>query len=236
MTIPAFEKWQQLYRVANEIKSLRPWEYLHEYDVFGIQHPSTKEIGFASVMGSMGEHYSLTFYMGIEGLALFWNMRNNAEKITPEIVLEIPQMQLNFEDRGILQKEDLALLKNLGLSFRGKASWPVFKRQVPGFFPWLLDDNDLEWMIMLTEQSLDVMARIKTNPALIEMAGEDDYLVRTAVTQESKLVWKDTIQIIKPSLSMGFLIPVFEALQIHLDKKKKLKHIDEAWDMMLQTL
>ncbi|MBP6979063.1 MAG: hypothetical protein PHD61_12635 [Bacteroidales bacterium] len=339
MTTTASEMWHHLYRLAMKIKSLKPWEYIHEYDVFGIQHPLTKEIGFASVMGFMGEHYSITFYMGAEGLAMFWNMRNNAEKITPEVVLEIPQLQLNFEDREILQKEDLALLKDLGLSFRGRASWPVFKRQVPGFFPWLLEDHDLDWMIMLTEQSIDIMARIKTNPEMIEMAGEDDYLVRTAIVQENTLVWKDTIQIIKPSLeyeidilvpmplmerarrlsrrnitveldvrllpspiwekhskpyfpymllavevssgmilgfetipplpdlktmrqnlpqmvvsfllnknllpakihyrpslSMDHLIPVFKALQIQTEKKKKLSNIDEAWSMMVRNL
>jgi hypothetical protein len=339
MTLPALTKWQRLYSLASEVKSLKPWDFIHEDDVFGVQHPSTKEIGFASIMGSLGEHYSLTFYLGTESLALFWHMRS-MDRVTPDMILEIQQLQLNFENREFLQKEDLELLKRLGLSFRGKASWPVFKRQEPGFFPWLLDDQDLDWMIILLEQSINVMARIKANPALVEMTGDYDYLVRTAENRNGELLWKDTVQIIKPSIefnridievpaqlmenarqlirknvtiemdirlmpspirqknakpyfpyviivadsqsgmilgfetipplpdlntmrqslprhgvnfflknnllpvkihyipsfSMDYLIPVLEALQIQCDKKKKLRHIDEAWNMLLKTL
>ena len=44
-------------------------------------------------------------------------------------------IMLSFEDRDALQEEDLAVIRGLGLSFRGRQAWPLFRSYRPGYLP-----------------------------------------------------------------------------------------------------
>ena len=55
---PELDQKSRLYQAAKQVKELAPWEWMTEGDLFGVQNPETKEIGFVSVMGELGEHFS----------------------------------------------------------------------------------------------------------------------------------------------------------------------------------
>jgi hypothetical protein len=133
-TPPTLDEWKQLYDLAAKIKDLAPWDWMEEDDLFGFQMPGTGELGFISVMGALGEHYSIAIYQGIEGLDGFWKMQNLGPKLTPEFILQVPQLQLSFEDREIITTEDRAVMKSLGLKFRGANAWPQFRSYRPSCF------------------------------------------------------------------------------------------------------
>ena len=57
------------------------------------------------------------------------------DRVVAGRVLEIPQLQASFEDRGHLQKEDRDVIKKLGLKFRGANSWPMFRNYAPECSP-----------------------------------------------------------------------------------------------------
>ena len=66
---PTLEEWHKLYDALSRVKELAPWEFMVEIDVFGVQNPETDEVGFVSVMGALGEHYSclgICFFGDIE--------------------------------------------------------------------------------------------------------------------------------------------------------------------------
>ncbi len=113
--------WEQLFALMARIKALAPWDWMEESDLFGVQHPDTGDLGFVSIMGMAGEHYSVGLYLGALGLAGFWEMEDNAPMIAPERLLEIPQLQASFEDRDQLDKKDRDLIKSLNVKFRGPA-------------------------------------------------------------------------------------------------------------------
>jgi hypothetical protein len=60
-----------------------------ETDIFGVQHPATGELGFVSVMGQLGEHYTIAVYQGPEALYQFWALQHAGPDFDPEYVLEI---------------------------------------------------------------------------------------------------------------------------------------------------
>ena len=43
---------------------------------------------------------------------------------------------------NIDEREDLGIIKRLGLKFRGENAWPKFRSYRPGFAPWFLEKSE----------------------------------------------------------------------------------------------
>lgn len=200
MTQPTSDDWKRLYELAAEVKALAPWEWMTETDVFGVQDPETGRLGFVSVMGQLGDHYAVALYLGAEGLYGLWTMEEYGESMSVEMLLSVPQLQLSFEDRDILTQRDRDLIKSLGLRFRGRNAWPMFRSYRPGFMPWHLEADEVRFLTLALEQALEVLPRVRENPALIEPQDEEstDYLVRVAQKSPQGLVWTDQIIQVNP--------------------------------------
>ena len=117
---PTLNEWRKLYEAAMQVKEIAPWEWMEEIDVFGVQDPETEELGFVSVMGMLGEHFSLAVYLGPEGLYRFREFQEMGASAPAEALLEIPHLQASFEDRNELTQKDRDQIKKLGLKFRGR--------------------------------------------------------------------------------------------------------------------
>jgi hypothetical protein len=154
---PSPDEWQKLYQAAIHLKEIAPWEWMTETDIFGVQDPETEEIGFVSIMGMLGEHLALALYLGAEGLYGFWGFQQVADSAPAEALLEIPHLQASFEDRGELTKKDRDLIKELGLKFRGRQAWPMFRCYRPGYLPWYLEAPEARSLTYALEQAVEVV-------------------------------------------------------------------------------
>ncbi len=130
--------WRRLYESAVRIKELSPWEWMTETDVFGVRSSETGELGFVSVMGMLGEHYAVSLYLGSEGIHGFLDLQEMGPFADPGDLIQIPQIQASFENREELDKRDRQVIKELGLKFRGRKAWPMFRSYHPSLFPWFL--------------------------------------------------------------------------------------------------
>ena len=101
-TTPDIRDWRELYEATVRIKELAPWEWMTEADVFGVRSPETGELGFVSVMGMLGEHYAVSLYLGSEGIHGFLDLQAMGPFADPNDLIQIPQLQAAFEDRGEL--------------------------------------------------------------------------------------------------------------------------------------
>ena len=133
--------WRDLYELASRVCALAPWTWMEEIDIFGVEMPEDSGLIFVSVMGAIGEHYAVAVYPGAAALTAFWALHHD-EHAGPEQVLEIPQVQLSFENRDLVDPEDRRIIKQLGLNFRGKNAWPRFRSYRPGFAPWRIEKNE----------------------------------------------------------------------------------------------
>lgn len=186
--------WRQLYNAAGHLKELAPWDWMTETEVFGVQHPETGELGFVSVMGMLGEHQAVTIYLGAEAIHQFWALQQAGPSVGPERVLEIPQLQASFENRDMLQKQDHALIKQLGLKFRGRQAWPLFRSFRPGFVPWFLEPGEVQFLALILDQVHEVAVRLQDHATLLPAPDEGDYLMRVSQQAGRRLVWEDRIQ------------------------------------------
>jgi len=189
-TQPSLEEWRRLYEAAIAFKEARPWEWMTEAHLFGVRNPETKEIGYGSIMGMRGEHFALAVYLGSEGLDGFWRMETLQEP-DPAFLLEIPLLQASFEDRRELRRQDLQVIKSLGLKFRGRKAWPLFRSYVPGYFPWFLTAEEARFLTLALQQALEVALRVREDPTLLDSLQEGLYLVRTPERRGEALAWKD---------------------------------------------
>ena len=53
---------KELLDLAIRVKQLKPWQWMEETDLIGIENPETREIGFISVMGSVGEYEAVALF------------------------------------------------------------------------------------------------------------------------------------------------------------------------------
>lgn len=188
---PTLDDWRTLYDLMAQIKELAPWDWMEELDIFGVQIPETGELGFVSVMGTMGEHFAIAVYQGAKGLGGFWNMQAQGPKLKPEIVLQVPQLQASFEDRDLIAKEDRDVMKTLGLKYRGSNAWPQFRSYRPGCYPWFIEKQEAGMLICALEQVLQVTPLFKKNPNLFKPTNTPhDYLVRV----KNNSGWEDSVK------------------------------------------
>ena len=60
--------WKELFAAAGGFREIEPWRWMSDSDVFGVQNPADKQIGYCCVLGELGEVFGLVVYLGSEGL------------------------------------------------------------------------------------------------------------------------------------------------------------------------
>ncbi len=178
---PQQGEWARLAECAVRIKRLAPWQWMNEEDVFGLAHPETGEIGFISVMGSLGRHVAVAVYLGAGAFAKFVALQHAAPDLLeeyPEFLIEIPHLQASFEDRDHLSDWDRQLLRDLNLKFRGRKAWPLFQSFRPGFMPWRLETDEIRFLALALEQLEQVAPRVREDPFLLQGKETGMYFLR----------------------------------------------------------
>jgi len=180
---PTLDELRRLYEAAAHLKQEGPWEWMLEDEIFGVRNPETGEVGYVSIMGTLGEHLALALYLGSEGLYGFWRLSQGQEPDIPELILETRHLQVSFEDRNTLHAKDRETIKALGLKFRGQQAWPMFRSYVAGHAPWFVTPEEARFLLVAIEQALEVTRRLHDDPEPLEPPDRDQYLVRVHTEQ-----------------------------------------------------
>jgi hypothetical protein len=141
-TPPSFAAMQRLYGLASDLFGLRPWRMLDESQLIVARDSASDELCYCSVMGALGEVYSMYAYIGTEGLRTFRKLE--AEKIADpgEFFAKMRSVYVEFVSRAELEPQDRKLLAALGHpQGHGHAS-PIFRAIRPGFHPWFVTADE----------------------------------------------------------------------------------------------
>ncbi|MGA9347192.1 MAG: hypothetical protein WBW48_00105 [Anaerolineae bacterium] len=137
-TAPTTADWQALYQAALEFKEIEAWTWMYDSDVFGVQNPVSGEIGYCCIMGALGEMFALAVYLGSEGLESYMRIASepplDPSEAFEELLLQ-KCLMASFANREELAKEDYQVIKRLGLKFRGRIAWPLFRSYRPAYHP-----------------------------------------------------------------------------------------------------
>jgi len=156
----------RLYDLADEYFRLAPWQWMDEAQLIALRHPTSGDLAYLSVTGAIGEHLSLTLYLGEEALHRF-NLIQEAEFMEIPLseadivglIVEARQLQVSFGGRSRLEKADLAQITAHGRKYRGE-TWPHFRFFRPGWAPGPIDDLEIDWLLHGLTQILDVAPRL----------------------------------------------------------------------------
>ncbi len=133
---------ERLYGLASDLYGMRPWRVLDEDNLIVIRDSVSGELCYCSVMGALGEVFSMHAYIGAEGLRQFRKME--AEQIADpgEFFASTHCVYVEFVPRAELLRQDRELLATLGHpQGKGLAS-PIFRTMRPGFLPWFVTEEE----------------------------------------------------------------------------------------------
>ena len=200
--LPSDEQLKELYKAAAEFKQVQPWKWLFDADIICVENPKDKMMGYCSVMGRAGEHYALGVYLGNEGILGFYQMMEHADSIPRHQVLHYQNcLMCSFEDRDLLANEDRKQIKDMGLSFRGKNAWPMFRRYEPGYNPWFINEEECLFLTHALKQTLFMADNILTGQLKMDME-QGRTIERYSEEKDGKLEWHSKeVQLEFPTVS-----------------------------------
>jgi hypothetical protein len=196
---PSPEQWARLFALASSLCELAPWRWMHETDIFAVEDPTSKQLGFVSTMGQLGEHLSIAVYLGPKALYDFWGLQESGED--PMAIFDVPQLQVSFEDRDGLEKPDRQIIKALGLKFRGRQQYPLFRSIRAGYAPWFIDATEAEILTHALEQVFAVAQLTAEDPNLLTVGPDLEahpYLIRVSEARGKELQWRDEVRRVAP--------------------------------------
>ena len=160
-------------------------------------------------------------------LPIYLKLSENGPDATPEMVLEIPQLMLSFEEKEFVEKEDREIMKKNGVVVKGKNLLPVFRSYKPGMVPWFLEEGEQVGMINYLDQFLEVCMRTKGGKAGKQWAPDvaNVFPVRECIMSGESIKWHDT--------KMEIHIPADIGIQYVIDPglKEKAKVVPPGKDI-----
>jgi hypothetical protein len=230
---PTTSNWKALYQAALEFKEIEAWTWMYDSDVFGVQDPATGEIGYCCIMGHLGEMFALAVYLGSEGLESYMRVASGPSVDSSEALetmLTQKCLMASFGGREELMKEDRQVIKRLGLKFRGRTAWPLFRSYRPACHPWHLTADEARFLTLALQQAKGVCLRFREDPDLFEPPQDELWFVRVPEETEEGLIWKDAW--LEPDLLEDEYLPDVPVDELRLARlKKEAQFMDAIWEM-----
>ncbi|VFU19354.1 Tryptophan synthase beta chain (modular protein) [anaerobic digester metagenome] len=211
---PTLEEWGMLYEAATAFKEARCWEWMDDDDLFGVMDPETGLIAYCCIMGRLGEHYALGAYLGPQGLESIYDLMEGSGDFSPDLMLSQKCLMASFEDREYINKRDRAVINELGLKFRGRGQWPLFRSYEPGLYPWFITSRECRFLTLVLEQALAVSLRCQNGKALLDGDQPTAYLVRVPGGQGQELTWEDRYLEAEPYTEECISFPIYDELAL----------------------
>jgi hypothetical protein len=189
MKEPDLNEWAALYGAAVEFKRVAPWEGMLNTDFFAVANPSTGELGYCAIMGAGKIEFGLSVFLGDRGLRQFARLMSGKDE--PKESILAPKLGLLFVSRPYLHQKDLAIIRSLNLTFRGRNAWPLFRSEGFGYLPWFLDRDEAIFMTAVINQSLYVAGQVaRRELRSLEYGASDSFYVRRLVEGNWRGEWQ----------------------------------------------
>lgn len=203
--------WARLYRLADCFKKLAPWKWIPEDLFFGVQPRQSKDVWLVSFVGLNDNYLACAAYLGWQAFRDMLAMQSPGSR-TEVSIAEIPHLQAIFTSRRFVDPHERELIRALGLRYRGKKDWPLFRSFRPGYLPWPLTAEEADTLATVLEQALGVTLRAEEDPSLLA-CDDDEILLRV----EDRDGWRDEVRAVPAlpatDLTVGMDAKVVSSLQ-----------------------
>lgn len=147
-------EWAKLYEQATKVKEIKPWEYFSFLDTITIKLPEREMMYYVSI----DDHYmliSINILRDAAAYSKFIETYLNTELTELEsfnIISDIDVFSMCIGERKSVPQSQLKIIKELGLTFRGKQDWIFFLSKRKGYAPNDLDQKEVLFMTECLEQ------------------------------------------------------------------------------------
>ena len=170
---PSMQEWADLYEASADFKTLGPWDWMTDGQLFGVQSPEDGEMGYCCVLGNIREVFGLVVYLGSEGLDFYRRVSLSVSPmVTDELRYELRCLMATFESRRSVESRDMKVIKELGLKFRGGSAWPIFRSYEPGYAPWFLTKSQARFLTLALRHAIEISKRCVDGE--MQVGGPDD--------------------------------------------------------------
>ncbi len=159
---PSFETAKQLCDIATEFSLLQPWEILADQDLILLEDPQSGDFCYCSVMGALGEVYSLHVYIGPESYRLFRRVAEGGPIMFGDFFGSQHALSAEFVRSSKLTLPDRQLLHDVGHPPRKRVRAPIFRAFRPGYRPWYVTQQEATLLIRCL-QAVITICRVLPN-------------------------------------------------------------------------
>ncbi len=184
------KKWKKLYQLAIKIEKLAPWDWMVDTDLFAIMDPKTKKIAYCSVMGNNGEFYGVGIYPGAEGFRSFDLVARGKVTDKGEMMHVQKCLMLSYDKRDHVSKKEMEIIKETGVRFDNRNFWPQFSDYSPGYYPWYISSEDIDFLLTILEQSIIVVLDFKKRKEEFIAYLPERIFLRKSKKIKGKIVWE----------------------------------------------
>jgi len=207
-----------LLELTNDLKKLKPWQYLRDDEVVVIHFADIDYKVLVSVMGAGGEEFGLMIFdmeNGYDSLAKILFEKN----ISSDFSYSLNALTVSFVDREELDPADYLLIKDCGLSYRGKKNWIQFRSYQEGTHPERPNYLEVELLIDVVSRIINITEARKDGWEYPQVAAHQYPTFKVQMDGELQEIYILQINIPKPTYECYEEISMFEKAQY----KKKLK-------------
>jgi hypothetical protein len=198
-TPPSFTTMEKLYGLACDLYGLHPWRLLNESQLILVRDSISGETCYCSVMGALGEVYSVHVYIGTESFRLYRRME--AEEITDpgEFFASQRGVSVEFVPKTELEQPDRELLSAMKHpQGRGVAS-PIFRAIRPGFLPWFVTEAEAQTLTECLRAVIAVCSSVVSQKSASYWKRKDTYPIVSCIEGNGRQFKVDLVKAILPA-------------------------------------
>lgn len=216
-----------LLELTNYLKKLKPWQYFSDDEVVGIHFADVDYKVLVSVMGAGGEEFGLMIFdteLGYPSLANILYEKN----LSSDFSYGLNALTVNFVDREELDQADYLLIKDNGLSYRGKKNWIQFRSYLEGTHPERPDYLEVVLLIDVISRMINITEARKDGWEYPQLVAHQYPMFKVQMDGELQEIYILQINMPKPTFECYEEISMFEKAKY---KKKPKSALQVEYDI-----
>jgi hypothetical protein len=179
-----------LFSTADKYKAYAPWEWVPNDDIFCVEDPRDGRRGCCCIMGNGRETFGLGVYRDSEGLRYILDLMNDG-KADDYTRFSIHCVSVTFENASKLSREDKALIKRSGRTYKGQYGYPQFTTMMPGKIQRIPNEEEALFLCCAIEQAMAVADQLELDPDCL-LDGRPRMMIRRRTAEKGAPAWKNT--------------------------------------------
>ncbi len=159
----SLESWRALYEITQTLGRLEPWNDLCDSQLVAIYLKDAREPVFCSILGNAKSCYGICVYEGFSGLGDYSMIAGADDFGLPVeyVMFEQSSLCCYWGDREETSAQHRRVIKDLGLSFRGKGRWIYFNSYKPRYSPYIPDAREVKVLTETFNHLAEVVREVK---------------------------------------------------------------------------